>query len=292
MPKYSYNNSDANSIKQFQQLAVEKGFLPKTDSKGKSTIDGIDGPLTRQALEKINNWVAPGVYYLTHPYHQNSINKLFPLVNTNKTFPAGHAGIVIVDNDNNVTQYNYGRWSSNVIGKKFSTNKGNWTKKNLGKISTIQDLLHYNKDKGANASPNVRLTYIDDADPQKVLQYIKSESSDSNRLTYGIAPFSPSRWDNFKKNPSFDSFSNLFKTKNCARSAQNAINAGIPTTKKIYNATMNIALPNWIFNIKNRINGVHNGILGSKIFPSSVKSIENFWQKSGYETFDSEDYEN
>lgn len=47
--KFYYNNQNSNEIKKFQQEAIKLGYLPANSD------DGIDGPKTRMALQKMNS---------------------------------------------------------------------------------------------------------------------------------------------------------------------------------------------------------------------------------------------
>ena len=190
------NNID--SIKAFQDEAVRLGLMKQEDLIGRGY--GSYGPKTKAAYTHYQNGttptapadtIKPGAYYLSYPGHM--IQTKGQGINLGKQ-PLGHAGVVIVGDDGSVTQYDYGRYgTSNVIGTRNERNRGNWTETNRGRVtiggdySTLLNTVYDNA--GEDASENVRLTYVHDADPQKVIDYINNDANSVDRAIYGIGPF-------------------------------------------------------------------------------------------------------
>lgn len=62
----------------------------------------------------------------------NRAGHLLSIIIGSKTAAFGHGGIIIEDENGNLTGYDFGRFKSNVYGYKLPSSKGNWRKHKLG----------------------------------------------------------------------------------------------------------------------------------------------------------------
>ena len=149
-------------------------------------------------------------------------------------------------------------------------------------------------DSGTGASENVRLTYAHDADPAKVQEWIENDANNLDRLTYGI-PFSKEKRQNLIHGE--DSLGqrvrDLCTSKGCAQSAYDAIQAGVPTSRKVANVLNKASkVANPIASLvtfgKELLSKQRDGV-GAEI-SFSPRNRERNLQNQGYKTYDSDNY--
>lgn len=244
-------------------------------------------PLLRNSESSKSEVVQPGVYYLTYPGHKINLNGQVPGINKDRYMALGHAGIVIVDNNGKVTQYDYGRYSNGFGAVNENRHEGNWTKTkrttiNIGK-TTYGQLLNYLKEKGEHASPNVRLTYSPEVDASKVKEYIEYDANNLDRGTYGVGPFPKAKWKRaFSGEQSFgQTLEDMCTTRGCAKTAFDAIVAG-------YNKPIvsNTSFFDWF---KELLSPEKDGPLAG--ISLSPRSKERILQQNNFKTYDSNDYD-
>lgn len=297
------NNID--SIKAFQDEAVRLGLMKQEDLVGRGY--GSYGPKTKAAYAHYQNGITPsapaetvkpGAYYLSYPGHKINLNG--QVTNKDVYAPVGHGGVVIVGDDGSVTQYDYGRYKYEESFGNRNENKyqGNWKRTDRSPVdigsATYAQLLENVMDSGTAASENVRLTYAHDADPAKVQEWIENDANNLDRLTYGI-PFSKEKRQNLihGEAPLGQRVRDLCTSKGCAQSAYDAVQAGVPTSRKVANVLNKVSkATNPIGNLvtfgKELISKQRDGV-GAEI-SFSPRNRERNLQNQGYKTYDSNNY--
>lgn len=307
MPKV--NPKDPDSVKRFQDWAVRNNYMtqeqvntgygkygPRTtaayqkamaDQKGSSTSNSSTSKTKQPELVK------PGVYYLSYPGHE--INLKGQVTKDDYYAPLGHGGVVIVGNDGSVTQYDYGRYSeSGVFGTRFKKNDGNWKSTERDALNlnsaTYDQLLKRVADSGAHGSPNVRLTFAHNADPERVREAIMNDANAANRDVYGVGFVAKAKRDQLKD--SDEGFLHRVRefgtTKGCAQSAHDAIQEGVPFWNKARGVAAQVMSIPLFSAISELTSGDRDGAGAWVGF--SPRGAERSLQRQGYRTYDSDDY--
>ena len=151
-------------------------------------------------FDKVKNVFTPkpekfkgGVYYVNYPDHKISAS--------GTKVPLGHGAVITVDKNGNTQYYEYGRYSGSGIGNKTKdvnriqsavdpSGNGVWVRKTIdnatfnsdGTIDTQSLANSISRQFGEKA----QLTFVDDANPQETLKFIKSDARDKNREAYSF----------------------------------------------------------------------------------------------------------
>jgi len=111
----------------------------------------------------------------------------------------GHGGVVLVDENSGHTEYyEYGRYSPNgkgIVGEGLPAKKGNVRRVPIpdveigddgrptpGSLKNLYSFLKSRVGKGADVDPD----YEDDADFNKMKEYVESVANDPNRQSYNL----------------------------------------------------------------------------------------------------------
>lgn len=201
-------------LQDLQQDLKDLGYYTKS-------VDNQMGPGTRNAIQQaqadgykidMNNFTISGkkrlqrktsnngkIIYLHYPdfVSDKGSSQIFEsktaeniASKVTKNLKVGHTALILLDNKNNATYYEYGRYDSgSIIGHK-KEGKGNWRKIKLPSIKNGENIDNYLQ-RINNFLPErneSRMQYIvsNNANIDKATQYITDEANNENRKSYGL----------------------------------------------------------------------------------------------------------
>lgn len=134
------------------------------------------------------------IYYTIPEYHTSMAGSKVGMylarhIGRDGRIPVGHAGVIVEDEDGNMYEYDYGRFSSCFGTASLPTLKGNWVKRRLGnfKGQSIDELApKVGEDilaKFHNSGSRVNF-YVMEGDSKAVVDYIEKDANDPDRSHY------------------------------------------------------------------------------------------------------------